>query len=111
MRGAVPRSELVIEQLKAEFLTSFSTYEELFCYSVAEAETAGAIPITTPTGALPTTNMGVVCSAGEYADTVINYLKSPKLLTKEFRKSLIEKSMIRFGPERILKEWDKVFAS
>jgi glycosyltransferase involved in cell wall biosynthesis len=109
MRGAIRRSELVQEQLKAEYLTGFSNYDELFCYAVAEAETAGALPITTPTGALPTTNMGIVCSPGDYANNVILALQLDKSASQ--RTSLIQMSVNRFHPERILAEWDKVFAS
>ncbi len=32
------------------------TYEELFCISAAECQVAGALPVTTETGALATTN-------------------------------------------------------
>jgi glycosyltransferase involved in cell wall biosynthesis len=110
MRGAVRRSELVQEQLKAEYLTFSNSYAELFCYAVAEAETAGAIPIVTtlPECALKTTNMGIFSGINEYTAAVINSLSSPM---DEFRKKLVEISKNRFSPERILAEWDKVFAS
>ena len=104
MRGAIRRSELVQEQLKAQLLTYPNTYAELFCYSVAEAECAGAIPITTPGAALDTTNMGYFAKMENFADVVIAALEYPM---EEIRKNLVEKSLIRFGPERILSEWDK----
>jgi glycosyltransferase involved in cell wall biosynthesis len=109
MRGAVPRSELVIEQLKAQLLSYPCTYEELFCYSVAEAECAGALPITTKIGALPTTNEGIKVEPGEFANAVITTLNAP--IDWAAQSVFMGNMQKRFGPERILKEWDKVFAS
>jgi hypothetical protein len=110
MRGAIRRSELVQEQLKAEYLTYTNSYSELFCYAVAEAETAGAIPIvtTSPDCALKTTNMGLFSDLGCYAEYAISTLQNP---ADYMRSELVQKSLTRFGPERILAEWDKVFAS
>lgn len=54
--GKIPRRELVEEQLRAEVQTYGSTYEELFCISTAECQVAGAYPVTSDLGALPTTN-------------------------------------------------------
>src|SRR3990167_8366926 len=56
--GAIPRMEMVSEQLKADVQAYPCNYEELFCYSVAECQVAGAYPITSNIGALGTTNMG-----------------------------------------------------
>jgi hypothetical protein len=108
IRGAIPRSELVMEQLRAEFLPYSCSYEELFCYSVAEAQCAGAFPITTTLGALPTTNMGWLVRPEEFAGSVTLALSTPMdgITRSIFKNNAIQ----RFGPERILKEWDKVFA-
>src|SRR3990167_810434 len=59
-KGAICRDELIKEQLKAQLLVYPGMYEELFCIAVAEAQYAGAYPITSFTGALETTNMGSV---------------------------------------------------
>ena len=109
MRGAIRRSELVQEQLKAQLLTFPCNYSELFCYAVAEAECAGALPITTKIGALPTTNEGWLVEPGEFVNAVILALETPMdgITQSVFRDNLLK----RFGPERILAEWDKVFAS
>jgi glycosyltransferase involved in cell wall biosynthesis len=109
MRGAIRRSELVQEQLKAQLLTYPGIYAELFCYAVAEAECAGALPITTRVGALPTTNEGWLVEPGEFANAVILALEMPmdEITQSVWRQNLLK----RFGPERILSEWDKVFAS
>ena len=56
--GAVPRREMVKEQLQAEVQAYPCIYDELFCYSVAECQAAGAYPVTSTQGALLTTNMG-----------------------------------------------------
>ena len=65
MRGvqyhaAVSREKLVIEQLKSSLLVYPCVYDELFCISCAEAQVAGAWPLTSNFGALRTTNMGTV---------------------------------------------------
>jgi glycosyltransferase involved in cell wall biosynthesis len=108
MRGAIRRSELVQEQLKAQLLTYFSNYNELFCYAVAEAECAGALPITTKTGALPTTNEGWLVEPDEFVDAVITALETP--MSGISQSVWVSNLLKRFGPERILAEWDKVFA-
>lgn len=116
--GAVKRLELVKEQLRAEVLTYPCTYEELFCYSVAEAQVAGAYPITTQTGALATTNMECQLPGSphspvwvdQYVGKVVEFLRrSPedkRSASEQMRLAALE----RFNPVRILQEWDeKVF--
>jgi len=106
--GAVPRPRLVEEQLKAELLTFPNNYGELFCYAVAEAEVAGALPITTHGSALDTTNMGWFSTIEDFVNTTILALETPM---DEITRGLFkQKAAERFSPERILKEWDtKVF--
>jgi glycosyltransferase involved in cell wall biosynthesis len=104
MIGAVRRPQLVEEQLKAQLLVYPCLYEELFCYACAEAEVAGAWPITTSCGALPTTNMGTVFD-GDYAEMTIKMLSEPQL--PFMQQTIREKAMKRFNTERILDEWNK----
>jgi len=54
--GNIPREELVKAQLEAQVHAYPCVYKELFCIAAAECQVAGAVPITTPTGALATTN-------------------------------------------------------
>jgi len=112
--GAVPRMEMVEEQLKAEVMAYPCTYDELFCYAVAECQVAGAYPVTTSKGALITTNMGYQVAGDAnsphwlhtYIDAVVTTLTSPSLpVTAEFNRL---GAMERFSLERIMKEWDKV---
>lgn len=56
--GAVPRAELVRYQLTSELQVYPAVYDENFCISAAECIAAGAVPVTTPIGALPTTVNG-----------------------------------------------------
>lgn len=51
----VSRERLVELQLNASFMTYPSIYDENFCISAMECQAAGAIPVTTKTGALATT--------------------------------------------------------
>lgn len=113
--GAVPRREMVHEQLSAQVQAYPSTYDELFCYAVAECQVAGAIPVTTSKGAISTTNMGVQVAGDandphwikSYGDKVIETLLSPSLPERQagIRKIATE----RFSLDRILGQWDEVF--
>ena len=111
MRGAIRRSELVREQLKAEVLPYPCNYDELFCYAVAEAEVAGILPVTPHIGALDTTNFGWFSGRDEFADTIIKALNTPRESVSISEGVFTKLAKTRFGPERILAEWDKVFAS
>jgi glycosyltransferase involved in cell wall biosynthesis len=66
--GKVERSRLVQEQLAAEVMSYPCTYEELFCISAAECQVAGAIPVTSDYGALPTTNAWGTALPGNVLD-------------------------------------------
>lgn len=117
--GAVSRERLIQEQMKAQIhLYPFSrtVSEELFCISVAESQVAGVLPITTPDGALETTNMGVLIH-GNANDTItqqmlaqktIEYLQNRNL--PSIQQDVKEKAITRFSLDKVLKEWDeKVF--
>ena len=111
--GAVPRREMVQEQLKAEIQAYPCVYDELFCYSVAECSVAGAYPITPPIGALETTNMGTVIDGTpfdrnwqeKFVDSVVERLLDPDLSHKQTE--LRKKAMKRFSIDRILQEWEE----
>ena len=116
--GAVPRKRLIQEQLQAEILAYPNVYDELFCVAVAEAQFAGAYPITSGIGALSTTNMGTIIPGDprdgvflpRFADEIIRLLNSPEEL-QEKQKQVRQMAAERFSPERILEQWDKeVFA-
>jgi glycosyltransferase involved in cell wall biosynthesis len=66
--GKIPRARLVEEQLRAEVMPYSGTYEELFCISAAECQVAGAIPVTSGLGALPTTNEWGIVLKGNALD-------------------------------------------
>lgn len=110
--GAVNRARLIEEQLKADILFYPSTYDELFCISVAEAQVAGAYPITSGHGALETTNMGTTINTQEplfYVEVLTEFLKDRAALEK-VRREVMQEARERFAPENILKQWDeKVF--
>ena len=114
--GAVPRSRLVEEQMKAQIHYYPCTYEELFCIAVAESQVAGVLPITTPKGALESTNMGVIINGDAkdpavqkaFVDKTLEYLHNPDLprIQNELKKKAIE----RFSLSEIMAEWEeKVF--
>lgn len=115
--GAVSRAKLIEEEMKAQILSYPSTYDELFCISCAEAQVAGAFPITSETGALNTTNMGIIVDGNvqdsifrkRFADEVVKLLNNPKLL-KAKQEEVRQKAIERFSPDTILKQWnEKVF--
>lgn len=115
--GAVPRNVLVDEQLSSDLLVYPCIYDELFCIACAEAQVAGAYPVTTETGALATTNMGEIIYGPdlvrqknqiirEMSDRVIELLSDRDKLG-ELRLANMRRAAERFSPERILKQWDE----
>jgi len=117
--GAVPRSDLIKIQLEADLYTYPCVYDELFCVSCAEAQVAGAYPITSNIGALATTNMGTIITAHpqnnrtvfmrgfvEAIETMLTDEEGLKLGQEIIRSEAIE----RFHPDNILAQWnEKVF--
>lgn len=83
--GAVPRSQLVEWQKSAVLMPYPCTYDENFCISAMECIAAGAVPVTTPVGALPTTvgHSGVVletrveANPSAFQQEVISLLLNP----------------------------------
>jgi glycosyltransferase involved in cell wall biosynthesis len=115
--GAVKRERLIKEQLQADIHAYPCIYDELFCISVAESQVAGAYLITSPIGALQTTNMGTFVpghptNAGwlkQFIATILEFVDNREEL-EWYRKSAQERAVERFDPKRIMKEWDeKVF--
>lgn len=116
--GAIPRGQLLEEQLKADLLVYPGNYDELFCISVAEAQCAGVYPVTSSIGALETTNMGKLLFVDAnnpacdrlYVDTVLELLSDRNRL-EVLRAENKVRAKMRFAPEKILETWDKeVFA-
>jgi len=113
--GAVPRKELIKYQLQSEVQVYPCTYDELFCYAVAECQVAGVLPITTQTGALETTNMGIQFAGSDYesprwrrsfAEIAIENMLSPNL--EKFSADVQYKAIQRFSLETVLEQWDKI---
>lgn len=116
--GGVKRDRLIEEQLKAQVhLYPFGGQtEELFCIAVAESQVAGVLPITSPDGAIGTTNMGILMDGSArtpavqqaFVDTVATHIQRDDL--SDVQDGLREKARKRFDVNRILQEWDeKVF--
>lgn len=114
--GAVKREELVKYQLQSDIMSYPCSYPELFCISAAECQVAGAVPITTDCGALPTTNMGRVLAGNPadgawrnaFVDEIIAWLKNRDAL-ELMRWKVQEKARKRFSLDAILPQWDRVF--
>lgn len=112
--GALPRRDMVMEQLRAQVQAYPCTYDELFCYAVAECQIAGALPITTDLGALATTNMGIQISGNPndrlwksaFVDMIIQNLKSEDL--PNIQSKVQEMAIERFSLNRILGAWENI---
>ena len=112
--GTIPRRELVREQLKAEVMAYPSIYEELMCLALAECQVAGALPITTPVGALPTTFMGGIMMDSapvgqawwhkKYADAVAKAM-TDRTAMRKWRKEVVKKARDRFDWHKIADQW------
>lgn len=117
--GAIPRADLAKHQMKAEILPYPCTYEELFCISVAEAQVAGAYPVTTPVGALATTNeYGVQVSENlqnptglqeGFVDRIVSLLTTDREYLKEKTASMKVAASVRFDWNRIADNWEHLF--
>lgn len=115
--GAVSRQQLIREQLSSEIQAYCCTYDELFCYAVAECQVAGNYPVTSAMGALRTTNMGTqisgVVGSGEwkqvFVESIVHALNNRDIMQQE-AKEIQQKAIERFSLDNILKQWDeKVF--
>jgi len=114
-RAAVKRSELIQIQMEAQINTYPSVYPELFCISCAEAQVAGALPITSDVGALATTNMARVIHGVPtdsawidlFVKNTVELLNDPKLSEKQ--EHIREVAMKRFSIETILPQWEAIF--
>ena len=87
--GNVSRHELCRLQASSEVMVCPNTYDEMFCIACAECAYAGAVPVTSTYGALPTTNKFGIRIEGdpvhkpfqiEFANKVIRLCKDPELM-------------------------------
>jgi len=115
--GAIPRKELCRHQQEAELMLYPSTYEELFCVSVAECSYAGAIPITSEKAALATTNEfgfkipgqpGTLDFTNAFASMAIRLLETDRQYTATRRPTMMANAARRFSWDRIAKQWEYV---
>ncbi len=114
--GAIPRQQMINEQLAAEVHAYSCLYPELFCYASAECQVAGAYPISSSVGALATTNMGVLVNGNvhslawkdEFVSQILIALENDKE-RKELAEHVKQRARERFSLERILGEWEKIF--
>lgn len=109
--GKISREQLVKEQLAAVCQSYPGTYEELFCISSAECQVAGATPVTSSLGALPSTN-GEFAIAGNpmtaawqnaFVSRVVEILQSRPNIDK-----MIKAARKRFDWNRICAQWEKL---
>ncbi len=116
--SAIKREELVQEQLRSSLLTYPCVYNELFCISCAEAQVAGAWPITSKAGALFTTNMGTMLGGSpmneywieDFAKHIVDRLNNPLVYAGKVA-ALQKKAIERFSLERINSQWEKILFS
>jgi len=111
--GAIPRRDLVRHQLQADILAYPCIYEELFCLSIAEAQVAGAVPVTTDIGAISTTldtgyaiplRPGMPQYEKAFVDRVVGLLSDRAELTR-LQQEARQKATKRFDYNRIGNEW------
>lgn len=116
--GAVPRRELIRHQLQAEIHAYPCTYEELFCISAAECTVAGALPVTSSMGALPTTNQFGIVVPGDpfspsfntlFADRVASLMTNERGQLEQMRRMAMAGGANRFNWNTIAEQWEHVF--
>jgi len=115
--GAIPRVRLVAEQCAADILAYPSTYEELFCISAAECQVAGAVPVASDRGALPTTvEWGKIITGAPsthhwqeaFENEVVNLLGDRDKLEKAQAK-MKRAAAKRFDWGKIATKWEHLF--
>jgi len=116
--GRIPRAELAVHQQQAEIMAYPCTYDELFCIAAAECQVAGALPVTSTYGSLPTTNEWGILLPGhpvskEFVDQFVDRITS--LLTAEHeyldarRTAMMRAARVRFDYDRIAEAWEYLF--
>jgi glycosyltransferase involved in cell wall biosynthesis len=106
---------LIREQLQAQMLAYPATYNELFCYAVAEAQVAGCYPVTDNISCLGTTNMGCILAGdarsigfkNAFVEEIVYNLQHPDEL-KLKRSEVQKKARERFSFETILQQWNEL---
>lgn len=109
--GKVPRERLVQEQLAAQVHIYPCTYNELFCISAAECQVAGAIPVTSAQGALPTTNeWGTVLEGnpmdGAWHQKFIDAVLSAMYRSDSMKVDVRAGARARFDWDTICEQWE-----
>jgi glycosyltransferase involved in cell wall biosynthesis len=116
--GAIPRRQLCKKQQEAELQIYPSIYDELFCISAAECQVAGAFPITSQWGALPTTNQFGISMPGDPRSPsfVESFAKKAAMLVTvdheilEARREIMKHgARNRFDWNVIAESWEKIF--
>lgn len=116
--GKVPRSELIKLQLESEIMAYPCIYEELFCVSAAECQVAGAIPVTTGAGSLPTTNEFGYKIPGDprspqftrgFTDRIVSLLTDERNVMEARREKMTIAARKRFAWNSIAEKWEKIF--
>ncbi len=109
--GKIPRAQLIKEQLAAVCQPYPCTYDELFCISSAECQVAGAVSVTTTTGALKTTNQTGSIVPGTWTDaqwqkTFIQRVCDAMTLDNDTRKGQQRVAETRFDWNKICERWE-----
>jgi glycosyltransferase involved in cell wall biosynthesis len=111
--GKLPRHELCYHQMTAQIHAFPCSYEELFCISAAECQTAGAVPVTSDFGALPTTNQWGTVLVGHpmdgkwqtaFVSQVVELLEDDSLGTQAG--AMAKQARSRFDWDVICGQWE-----
>lgn len=117
-QGKVPRSKLVKLQLQSEILAYPSVYEELFCISAAECQVAGAVPVTSAAGSLPTTNEFGITIPGNpktatwvdaFSSRIVSLLTHENEYLEERQAMMMRGARGRFDWNKIAERWEEIF--
>ena len=113
---ALLRKEYLNELCKSNilFYPHQAMNPELFCVSMAEAQYAGAYPVSSDIGALNTTNMGCVLPGNpeesawhhQCIDKIVELLTDRKELVNR-QGEVVIKAFQRFHPDTVLSQWEE----
>lgn len=117
--GKIPHRDMAAHQLTAEVMVYPCNYEECFCIAAAECIAAGAVPVTTSIGALPTTvkEDGIVLKEkvetleyqDQFVESVVALLSNPDY-ANQLREQGRKRVLTQYSGAVVLKQWLQLFA-
>jgi glycosyltransferase involved in cell wall biosynthesis len=109
--GRVTQKELYKAFAESNAWLYPTTFTEVSCITAMQSQLLGAIPITTPSGALPETvnkKYGVIVDQKNFVDAVVQTVGN---YSEDKRNKMMEWANETYNPVGLAKDWDNLFNS